>query len=262
MKSFKNIRIEYSICLSVVLFFFVALFPFQTYAQQEELFDNTWYLYKFEIDEEEYFYPDWEILSGDESSFTLQKIDELTGGFDFMGCPGWGCSSLFEFVENENKIILEGFGCLAMSPCDFYHYGNHPDFISFEYYFNNFYLNKLDIILSYDLQIVDNVLHLIFTDSNGDKAYYSSEYLSTPDFDTTTFTISPNPVQDQLSIRLDELSSSTTLEVYDIHGRLLDNLKINEIEIQLDVSDYASGMYFIKMKGESGITHTSKFIKE
>ena len=261
MKSCKNIRIEYSICLSVVLFFFVALFPFQTYAQHEDLLDKTWYLYKLEIDGEEYEYYALDILSdNDESRIEISDnfSDEFTTSILFDGCPGWGLLLYIKFIENESKFILEDGMALPFEHCLYRYY--YDDYAIIEDYFHSFY--EYGLIVEYSFETIDSIEYLIFTNENNDKLYYTAENLSTPDFEMTTFTISPNPAQDQLSIRLDDLSPNTTLEIYDIHGRLLDNLKMNEIEIQLDVSDYASGMYFIQIKGESSNTQIARFLKQ
>ena len=176
------------------------------------------------------------------------------------GCPRWGCDYYIEFLENENRFVLNDKLCLALDFCQYYNDYN-VDYDTIASYYGDFYEN-FGAIVEYSFETIDSIEYLIFTDENGGKLYYTAEYLSTPDFDTTAFTISPNPAQDQLYIRLDELSSSTTLEVYDIHGRLLEILKMNEIEIQLDVSDYASGMYFIQIKGESSNTQIARFLKQ
>lgn len=176
------------------------------------------------------------------------------------GCPGRGCDFYIEFIENEDRFVLIDKLCLALDFCQYYN-NYDVDYDVIDSYSAGFYGN-FGATVEYSFETIDSIEYLIFTDENGGKLYYTAENLSTPDFDTTAFTISPNPAQDQLYIRLDELSSSTTLEIYDIHGRLLEILKMNEIEIQLDVSDYASGMYFIQIKGESNNTQIARFLKQ
>lgn len=248
--------------LSAVLSIFGMLFTSQAYAQQEELLDRVWYLYKLEIDGEEYLYHNLEIQSGDEANIVIMLDDELNSYIEMWGCPGWGCIINIEFVENESQFILDDMVCLTMSPCDYYTYGNHSQYGSFSDYFDGFYRNNYDSIMDYNYETINTIEYLIFTDENGDKLYYTAENLSVADFNELIFTIYPNPAQDWLHIHLEGLSNNTSLEVYDVHGRLLKRIMLSELETQLDVSEYASGLYFIKLKNALGTTHTVKFIKK
>ena len=47
-------------------------------------------------------------------------------------------------------------------------------------------------------------------------------------------------------------------------GRKLEDLKMSRLEnaIQIQVSDFSSGIYFIKATDEKGFVHTAKFVKE
>lgn len=239
----------------LVIYMFVMLFSSQAYAQHEELLDKTWYLYKLEIDEEEYEYHSLEIQAGNESRIDFSKDDD---SILFDGCPGWGMFLDLEFIENENKFILGGFGGLTLEYC--YNW-DYDEYMLIEDYFYPFYHNYGSII-EYSFETIDAIEFLIFTGENNDKLYYTAENLSTPDFDELGFSIYPNPTQDWLHIHLEELSNNTYLEVYDIHGKLLKNLMLSELETHLDVSEYVSGLYFIKMTDNLGNAQIGKFIKQ
>ncbi len=73
----------------------------------------------------------------------------------------------------------------------------------------------------------------------------------------------PNPATNQLTI-VNQQSLTKTIEVYDVVGRKFDNLKMSRLEnaIQIQVSDFSSGIYFIKATDEKGFVHTAKFVKE
>ena len=54
------------------------------------------------------------------------------------------------------------------------------------------------------------------------------------------------------------------IEVYDVVGRKLEDLKMSRLgnEIQIQVSDLAAGIYFIKATDEKGNVKNAKFVKE
>lgn len=247
--------------LSAVLCLFGILFPLQAYAQHEDLLDKTWYLYKLEIDGEEYAYHNLDIRIGDESRMEIidYNEDELTALILFGGCPGSNCYLEFEFIENEDKIILYDMPCLTSDPCREY---EDSDYSALSQFFHGFFMDNNGNIIEYNITLIDNVTYLIFTDEDENKLYYTAENLSVADFEELGYSIYPNPTQDQLNIRFVELPNNTSLEIYDVQGKLLENLMISELETQLDVSEYASGIYFIKMTEKLGNTQVAKFVKQ
>src|SRR5690625_5644369 len=80
--TYKNL--PHSLLMSVALCLFGVFFSSQAYAQHEDLLDKTWYLYKLEIDGEEYPYHNLDIQSGDESRMKVidYNINELTASID------------------------------------------------------------------------------------------------------------------------------------------------------------------------------------
>jgi hypothetical protein len=75
----------------------------------------------------------------------------------------------------------------------------------------------------------------------------------------------PNPVVDELNIELNsEKSDNITLEIYNYSGQLVyqENNKINSGSniIKLDASNFAEGMYFVKISGNSAY-ETMRFVK-
>src|SRR5699024_5268109 len=244
---YKNL--PHAFLMRVVLCLFGVFFSSQDYAQHEDLLGKTWYLYKLEIDGEEYeyyYYTPNTRTANDESRIEIMDYDinKLTAAVEFDGCPGWGMFLTIEFVENEEKFILSDFGGLTLEYC--YYCQDSVEHEIIEEFFFSFYHNYGSIV-EYSLETINNIEFLIFTDENNDKLYYTAENLSVADFEEVGFSIYPNPAQDQLNIRFVELPNNTSIEVYDIHGKLLERTMISELEIQLDVSEYASGIYFIKL---------------
>src|SRR5690625_4225330 len=254
--TFKSL--PHSFLMSVVLCLFGVFFTSQAYAQHEELLDKTWYLYKLEIDGEEYEYYSLDILTdNDESRLAFDIYDKSITGILFDGCPGWGVTLNIEFIESVSKFITGGLGYLPFEYCQYGYYDDN--YATIEDYFYSFY--QYGSIIEYSFETIDTIEYLIFTNENNNKLYYTAENLSIADFEELGFSIYPNPTQDWLHIHLEELSNNTSLEVYDVQGKLLESLALSDLEIQLDVSEYASGLYFIKLIGESNHTQIKKFIK-
>ncbi|HLS11191.1 MAG TPA: hypothetical protein VK050_03420, partial [Flavobacteriaceae bacterium] len=204
--------------LSAILFFLGMLFPSSAHAQHEDLLDKTWYLYKVEVEGVTYPYHSLELQSGDESNIEIIIENELDGIIQMYGCPGSGCAYYVDFIEEENKMILVDKICLASYPC--YGYDDYiAGYAEITSYFNAFYEN-FGSTIDYDWQTIDAISYLIFTDEDGDKLYYTEENLSIADFEELGFSIYPNPTQDWLHIHLEELSNNTSLEVYDVQGKL------------------------------------------
>ncbi len=78
--------------------------------------------------------------------------------------------------------------------------------------------------------------------------------LSTPDNDMDNLKIYPNPVIDEINIKGINV---TSLELYDIYGRLLKNYKTFGQLHKIMVSDLAAGVYFLRVND----TVTKKIVK-
>lgn len=71
----------------------------------------------------------------------------------------------------------------------------------------------------------------------------------------------PNPANSQLRIEVLDDMSFEKIEVFSIDGVLLQDLDTSVQEFSLDVSNYASGLYFIRFT-ENGMAYTKRFIKQ
>ncbi|MFA4852003.1 MAG: T9SS type A sorting domain-containing protein [Bacteroidales bacterium] len=70
--------------------------------------------------------------------------------------------------------------------------------------------------------------------------------------------IYPNPASDNLTI---ETPQKATIEILNIEGQVLKSMNTEEVHATLDISGFARGMYFIKVKTEKGVA-VKKFVKE
>jgi hypothetical protein len=74
----------------------------------------------------------------------------------------------------------------------------------------------------------------------------------------SAFNLFPNPTSDFINI---ETQQKSEIEILNIAGQLIKSITANENTTSMDISDFAKGMYFVKVKTEKGIA-VKKFIKE
>ena len=76
--------------------------------------------------------------------------------------------------------------------------------------------------------------------------------------DNVALKIYPNPVKEQLTVKNEQLSEGSVIEIYDAAGKLQKSKIVNlQSAIVIDVSHLSSGIYFLKA-GDN----TVKFVKE
>ena len=85
--------------------------------------------------------------------------------------------------------------------------------------------------------------------------------LGTESFKRNSISIYPNPATNSITISNDANALLNSIEISDINGRVVLTKKIDTTEVQLSVSDLASGVYIVKVTTDKGIA-LKKFIKE
>ena len=71
--------------------------------------------------------------------------------------------------------------------------------------------------------------------------------------------IYPNPTTGKCTIH-NEQCMMERIEVYDVYGKLLDVVQINDYQTDIDLSSRASGIYFVRVTTDQGII-TKRVIK-
>lgn len=74
-------------------------------------------------------------------------------------------------------------------------------------------------------------------------------------------TISPNPVTDKTVITLDKAYNNALVTITDINGKKISEQKMAEQQTTLDLSNYAKGLYFIKIYSNNELVAKTKVIK-
>ena len=106
--------------------------------------------------------------------------------------------------------------------------------------------NEANIFFDYNAPIMTNTASTAFTLS-------TSEY-----YIDTSLVLYPNPTKDHIYIEGN--SAIKSIEIYDIQGRMLTQENYNSKNVNLNMSNQATGIYFVKIKTAKGVK-TEKVVK-
>ncbi|WP_299675801.1 T9SS type A sorting domain-containing protein [uncultured Dokdonia sp.] len=233
--------------------FFLVLLCFvvsqNSFAQDPLLFEGEWELYSLEVNGEQ-FLPE----SNDEVE-SIQLIFEEENDNNPNYFNTYVCNSfLGSVIFNNNTFTLDDYG-ITLIECEL------AENTIFENQYFNFYLNTISDPFQYSIEFLgDNAtLHVIA--SNGDTADYGNSLLATSDFIKPFFSIYPNPVQDQLHVQINS-QEDYTVSVFDMLGRTLMTTSKEALETSpIDVQNWKSGIYFLRMEDQNGRVTIKRFIK-
>jgi hypothetical protein len=102
-----------------------------------------------------------------------------------------------------------------------------------------------------------------FWDFGTIASFSTCSTLSLEDSSLTSFNIFPNPVQDELTINLDQFSNDLKVNIYDPLGSLVyskNNLALNDNKV--NISHFNNGLYFLEVSDNENKTFVKRFIKE
>lgn len=93
-----------------------------------------------------------------------------------------------------------------------------------------------------------------------DNIYFSmvEPTMSTNQFNNPSFSAYPNPTQDMWNINAKQII--TSVKLFDMSGKLIQNLQPNQVTVAIDASDLSSGVYFATVQTETA-TKTVKLVK-
>ena len=74
----------------------------------------------------------------------------------------------------------------------------------------------------------------------------------------TTVNLYPNPANEQVSFVLD---NDAQVSIFDVTGRMVSEMNATAGNVQLNVSELESGVYFVNFRYANGSTSVSKFVK-
>ena len=97
---------------------------------------------------------------------------------------------------------------------------------------------------------------------NGTNWQWTSEYpLGIDDIEPTTASVYPNPSSDVIKIRLDK-GQLSKIELYSITGRLLYKENLNSKTCRLNIGNYPSGVYLVRVFNQNNYIVNTKVLKE
>ena len=102
-------------------------------------------------------------------------------------------------------------------------------------------------------QVYRNMFYLLVDDITLDVT------LGTQQFDASKLAIYPNPVKNALNLSYNQNISS--VEIYNLLGQQMTAEKVNANQKQIDMSNYASGSYLVKVFA-GDMVKTIKVVKE
>ncbi|MBO4751498.1 MAG: T9SS type A sorting domain-containing protein [Bacteroidales bacterium] len=100
------------------------------------------------------------------------------------------------------------------------------------------------------------------TTKYGEEVYFTTTDVGVQDYLEQKLTLYPNPVTDMVSVTTDDANIQITgVEIYNAYGQLVNTVAFTENPLCINVSGMADGMYFVRVKTDSGVV-TKSFVKK
>ena len=93
----------------------------------------------------------------------------------------------------------------------------------------------------------------------GEEKTFTTEPVGIEDHEMNNVVVYPNPTKGMVQIQNAEFRIQN-VEVYDAYGKMLNVVNVNGNAAAIDMSDYAEGIYFLKVKTDNG-TVTKRIIR-
>ncbi|CAM3261561.1 T9SS type A sorting domain-containing protein [Aequorivita lipolytica] len=235
--------------MKTLLYFLAFSLSALSFAQDPQLFDNTWYLQKINIDGVNYQAPQ-------NSEIDFIQLNIYQDVFDTIVCLGL---SGYQLTISNTDINVFEFIILPDDPCVL------PENNDFEnLYYNGFFeWQSTNKTFAYIIEGQGSDLSLVLTSDLGNKAFYGNQPLATPNFSASQFSVHPNPAKNRLYINTTNPTANLKIKILNIEGKLLSTQNtIFEKQVSINVSNLSNGIYFLNIEEDDGRVETKKFIKE
>jgi hypothetical protein len=233
--------------MRIILLILVLIIPSVGFTQDPQLLDNDWYVERVNYSNTDYF-PPIEFVG------RIYFYNNNTMEVYHPECEE-GFGSDIEYNGNDTFNIDDG-GVVDIGLCI------DPEILIFTEKHYQIYHDEIGYAknpFNYTIVSENDLLVLTIINIDGDQAIYVNELLSISDLNESSISIFPNPVKDVL--RIDNTSSTeiTSINIYDVLGRLVLAQKRSVSEI--DISHLNCGVLFLEFETEEGVI-TKKIIKE
>ena len=120
-------------------------------------------------------------------------------------------------------------------------------------------LNDICCLFHFPVLIVDdiNYSNTNWTNKDAIATYSASCSLSINDIVKNQISVYPNPVEDLLQIRLDNITELESIKLYNLHGQFLKQY----VRTEISLSEFTSGIYLLEISTEKGKV-TKKIVVE
>lgn len=198
---------------------------------------EPWYLDFYELNGEVQDYPPFDEI---QSEFLTEAFFYENGFLEHIfTCWAGGGSDFNIYQEGDEQFIEISEVNLLASNC------GESDALNFD----NAYINQVEA-KTHSFEIIEEGQgrRLILTDGNGNRIFYTNAFLNIKDIDTkSAIALYPNPADETLFISNTAPSVLLKIEVYNLQGQ---RVLQSDFRSQIDISDLAQGLYFIKFNGE------------
>lgn len=238
--------------ISIIYIFFLSI---SSFSQVEKIDLGSWYLEELIIDSQSSLVP----INYTGEQITTEFTDNGYSGFSLLICDFVG--GIINYITDTNSFTTSEVysslgGCnIITEGVDFNEIrDNQMSLMSFFTFGEVFNYEILE-------ENLDQPRKLIITASNGDKAIYHFNLLSTSKLrNQLSFNIYPNPVKNQLHISSENNLENYSVKIFDVLGKLKISKKLSYTKT-VNVESLSKGMYILSIKDDLENTTFKKFIK-
>jgi parallel beta-helix repeat protein len=186
--------------------------------------------------------------SGNLTTISYCDVDTIEGNMGFTGIFNNNIKTNPLFVNPSSGAGLNYNGLLA----DWNLMGNSPCINTGDPDTTGLFLRDIDI--DGNNRIIDGIIDI--------GAYENGIIESIQEIaNYYELMIFPNPSNDKITIERPIQTNDMVISIYNIQGQLLLDQLLKQKKTDINISDFAKGLYFVKVKTDKGIT-TNKFIKD
>ncbi|MBQ6156403.1 MAG: fibronectin type III domain-containing protein [Bacteroidales bacterium] len=124
---------------------------------------------------------------------------------------------------------------------------------------NNYTITGLTGNTTYEIQVQANCGNGNLSDWSA-SLFVTTKNVGIQNWLDNSVMLYPNPAKEYVDIRVDGELNVNTMEVYDVYGKLINTVIVNENPTRINVSNLANGMYFVRVTTEMGAV-TKTFVK-
>ena len=124
---------------------------------------------------------------------------------------------------------------------------------------NPYTLTNLEGYTEYDYQVVANCADGE-TSEPSDIVTERTTNVGVEDYEASNIDVYPNPTTGMVQVSSSKFQVSG-VDVYDVYGKLLNTLSACGNEVEVNLGDYAAGVYFLRISTEDGVV-TKRIVKK